>query len=108
MKETKEYLDSENVRIGRIVAWCIFGIIFVFFSTISGCATFSNYVEADQIRAEAEKIKAENQITIGQNKAIRELIEMDINPIAARCAIMGFESTDLCGAFLGIKENIKR
>ena len=108
MKETKEYLDSENVRIGRIVAWCIFGIVFVFFSSISGCVIHNNSVKADKIRATAEKIKAENQITIDQNKAIQELIEMNINPIAARCAIVGFEDTDLCGAFLEPNEHIMK
>lgn len=108
MKETKEYLDSENVRIGRIVAWCIFGIVFVFFSSISGCVMYKNSVEADQTRADVEKIRAENQITIEQNLTIQKLIEMNVNPIAARCAIIGFESTDLCGAFLESDEHIMR
>ena len=108
MKETKEYLDSESIRLGRIAAWCIFGIVAMFFSTVSGCTAYSNSVEAEQTRAEAEKIKAQNEITIEQNRAIQGLIEMNVNPIAARCAIMGFEGTDLCGAFLEPIEHIQR
>jgi len=108
MKETKEYLDSEGVRVGRIAAWCIFGIVFVFFSSISGCVMYKNSVEAEQTKAKAELTKAQNQITVDQNRAIQELIEMDVNPIAARCAIMGFEETDLCGAFLEPIEHIKK
>ena len=85
---------------GKIVAWCIFGIFAVLSTSIAGCTMYSNSVEAEQIKANTEHQRIINEADIGVNEAILQLINKGINPIAARCAIKGFQSTDLCGTVI--------
>ena len=95
MQADEKYLnprakDEIQMQMVRMVMWTIFGVFFILILSISGCTMYSNSVEAEQIRATTEQIKEQTKIRKEKNDAIIELVEKGVNPIAARCAIMGY------------------
>ena len=92
--------EESNLKIARIAGWTLFGMVAVFFGSISGCVMYSETFEAEQTRAKVGVIQAQTQIAREQNEAIIKLIEKGTNPIAARCAILGAEGDSICAIFI--------
>jgi len=100
MLEDIKYLnkDAINLQIARMLVWGLVWIVFIFFTSVSGCVMYSNSVETEQTKAETEQIKEEAKTAKMKVDAISALIDKGINPIAARCAIVGYQprASDPC------------
>lgn len=94
MLEDEKYLnkDETNLRIARLLVWGALGVFLIFFTSVSGCVMYSNSVEAEQTRAKTERLGEKRKIRKDELDAISALIDKGTNPIAARCAIMGYYS----------------
>ena len=99
MSNTKNTLTSEentkaeynlNKRVLYVVGFC-----FCFLVTfVSSCTMHSNAYEPDLLKEQTERARANAESNISQSKAIKELINDGVNPIAARCAIEGWNNSN--------------
>ena len=106
-------IENDDVKIAKYiaigVAICFLGLVF----SISGFQAYNASKEASIINAETEQHKIRSVITIEQNQSIKKLIDDGINPIAARCAVIGWETTQdamVCsfyGKSTGVNSSIK-
>jgi hypothetical protein len=68
---------------------------------VGGCSVHSHQfeearmrAEAEQTRADAERVRAHQSDEIAKIEAIERLIQQGIDPIAARCAVKGSHTDD--------------
>jgi len=98
MSETNEHDARSNKAI------CItFAVIIT--SIVCGIAAYnihSTAYESRNLAAQAELVRAQAELETKQSDAIQYLIDGSVNPIAARCAIVGWsgpEETTICALF---------
>ena len=92
MLEDEKYINKDAVML-QAVRMLVYGCVWIaliFFTSVSGCVMYSDSVEAEQTKAETEQIKEQAKITKIKIDAVSALIGKGVNPIAARCAIMGY------------------
>ena len=92
MKPETEHFDSTITRVTKILAWAGVFVVLIFFTAISGCTIYSNSVEAEQTLADTEFAKENKNIIDSKNKAILDLVSKGVNPMLARCSIMGWDT----------------
>lgn len=91
-----ERAEERNlVKLGMYIAS---GTLLSLFILFAGCTMHSNTFDADRAKGEAVKIraraeleKAESRIEELRLEALERLINKGINPVAARCAVKGWE-----------------
>jgi len=91
---------ENDVKMTKII---VIGVCSFFMFVALGVAVSSMHEDvyhAENTTANVEYMKAQTQLDLDKNNAIIKLIEDGTNPIAARCAIIGFNGTDLCGMFV--------
>lgn len=93
MNADTEYLDTTITRVVKILAWAVVFIVLIFFTTVTGCTIYSNSVEAEQTLANAEFAKENKHILDQKNKAIIDLVNQGVNPMLARCTIIGWNGS---------------
>jgi len=94
-------VTTENeVKMAKLVTIGICSVIICIILAITIVTMYGDVYQAENMAAETEQITARFQLSIEQNNAIIKLIDDGQNPIAARCAIIGFDGTDLCGMFM--------
>lgn len=94
-----ERTEERNlVRLGMYIASGTLVSLFILFA---GCTMHSNTFDADRAKGEAVKIKARAELEKAESRieelrleALERLIDKGINPIAARCAVKGWERTN--------------
>lgn len=100
---TSEPANEHDVKIGRIVALAIVSVIFIIVSGMSSCQITKEIYRSDVIDAETALVNAQSEFELKQSDAIRDLIDGSVNPIAARCAVVGWkgpEETTICALFI--------
>lgn len=103
MTDTNEH----DVKISKHVTLGLVTALFILISGLAGCQINKQSHESAVIDAETELVRARTELELKQNETILELIDASINPVAARCAIVGWsgpEQTSLC-AFFGKDDN---
>ncbi len=93
---TTEY----DVKITKFIVIGICAVLMFIVLGITVSSMHDDVYHAENVAANTEYLKAQTQLDIDRNNAIIKLIEDGTNPIAARCAIIGFQGTDLCGMFI--------
>ncbi len=97
-------MNEHDVKIGKAVAIAVVSIFFILASGMSSCQITKEVYKSDVIDAETALVNAQIELEIKQNEKIVELIDASVNPIAARCAIVGWkgpEETTICALFIG-------
>lgn len=98
-------MELENVDVlnpsTKFFSYIGLAIAVVFLLTVGSCTMHSNTFDKDRIlanaeleRANAASIEASSKAELEQIKAIEALIQGGVDPIAARCAVMGWDRTD--------------
>ena len=91
--------ETEQI-IARAIAWCVFGVLFTLFCTISGCVMHQNYTEPSRTKAKVELTNAENSIIREKQTLLKNLVDAGMNPIAARCAVFNDVDKTICSQFV--------
>jgi hypothetical protein len=94
----KQIAEAEMIRwVIKIVAGVLTAVVVV----IGGCTVHSHQYDearmratAEQRLADAEYVRAQSADEIAQTEAIERLINQGVDPIAARCAIVGSRTDD--------------
>ncbi len=98
MSDTNEH----DVRVARITNIACVTAFVVFVMSIATYNIHATVLESQNIAAETELVRAQAEFETKQSDAIQYLIDGSINPIAARCAIVGWsgpEETTICALF---------
>ncbi len=99
MSDTNEY----DVKINKAVSIALAVAFIVFVGSIAAYNIHANVYKSQNTAAETELVQARMKLESEQNEAIQTLIGDGVNPIAARCAIVGWvreSSTSLCASFV--------
>jgi len=99
MSDTTEH----DVKCTKFACIALAASFFILVSGISSCQITKEVYKSDVIDAKTELARTQMELETGQNKALKELIDDGMNPIAARCAIIGWmgpEQTTLCAFFV--------
>jgi len=99
MSDTNEH-DVKVVKATAITCAVAFT---VFVGSIAAYNIHFTAFESQNIAAETELVRAQTELGTKQNESIQDLIDNRMNPIAARCAIVGWrgtEQTTLCAFFV--------
>lgn len=98
MSDTNEH----DVKETRIIAIALAVAFIVFMCSLVAYNIHANVYESQNIAAETELVQAQMKLGSEQNEAIQALIVNGVNPIAARCAIVGWVrgSVTLCASFV--------
>lgn len=103
MSDTNEH----DVKIVKITAISCAVAFIVFVGAIASYNIHANVYQSQNIAAETELVQARMKLGSEQNEAIQALISDEVNPIAARCAIVGWRSSaTLCASF--VRDNSQR
>lgn len=102
--------NEHNVKINKAV--CIASAIAftVFVGSIAAYNIHANVYESQNIAAKTELVRAQMKLGFEQNEAIQDLISDGVNPIAARCAIVGWlraSGTSLCASFVRDSDRLR-
>lgn len=88
-------------RIFRLAIYAIASCFVILVLTIGGCTMHSNAYEPDVAREEAGQKLAELEIKkiaveaeAAKIAVLKGLIESGINPVSARCGVMGWDTKD--------------
>ena len=99
-----------DINSDKFITVCVCVTIVLVVISMATCTATSYQYEADITRAETEKAKAEATEETEALRLIRELIDSGVNPIAARCAILGEMGSEqrrlLCAATIGDVKNM--
>ena len=96
-------LNEHNVKCTKFTCIALAIAFTVFVSGIAAYNIHANVYESQNTAAETELVRARMELGSEQNEAIQALIGDGINPIAARCAIVGWvreSGTSLCAFFV--------
>ena len=96
-------LNEHNVKCTKFACIVIAVVFTVLISSIAGYNIHSTAYESQNITVEIKLVQARMELGSEQNEAIRALISGGLNPIAARCAIVGWvreSGTSLCASFV--------
>ncbi len=87
--------DTPNAeeRLLRQLMYTIGAVVIVFFLTVSSCSMHSNAYEPDVEAEYTKQIQAKAVAEQHRIKALKELIDSGVNPVAARCAIQGWSGS---------------
>jgi len=95
--EKPEQLTGQQ-RIERIITYMIGTCIVAFFVTVGSCTMHSNSFDPARLKEEASVKEAEAKLSAQQLlhkkeqlATLERLINQGINPIAARCAVEGWD-----------------
>lgn len=100
-------LNEHNVKCTKFTCIALAIAFTVFVSAIAAYNIHSTAYESETLAAEVELVRAQAELETKQNELIQNLIDDGVNPIAARCAIIGWSRTEqatLC-AFFGKDDN---
>ncbi len=84
--------NESNVRIAKTVVIGIVCVLFVGITGVTSCSMYGDQMEAVNKKASTEYLKVEMDQQKAQNASIQTLVEKGTNPVAARCAIIGWET----------------
>ena len=94
-----------DINSDKFITVCVCITIIIAVISMATCTGSSYPYEADIVKAEAERTKARAIEETEALRHIRELIDSGVNPIAARCAILGdggsTERRVACAAAIG-------
>lgn len=96
-------LNEHNVKCTKFACIAIAVIFTVLVSSIAGYNIHSTAYESENLAVEIKLVQAQMKLGSEQNEAIQALISGGLNPIAARCAIVGWireSGTSLCASFV--------
>jgi hypothetical protein len=92
--------DEQEEKLIKLAIYAVSTVIIVFFLTIAGCTMHGNAYEADvereltgQVIAQAEISKLKLKQSQDETAAIKALVDSGIHPLAARCAIKGYNGS---------------
>ena len=95
--------NENDVKISKITGIACVTAFAVFVISIAAYNIHANVYMNQNLAAEAELVRAQAEFKTKQSDAIQYLIDGSVNPIAARCAIIGWrgpEETTLCAFFI--------
>lgn len=101
--------NEHDVKIAKFTAIACAIAFTVFVGSIAAYSIHANVYESQNMAAETELVQARMKLGLEQNEAIQTLISDGVNPIAARCAIVGWirgGSATLCASF--VRDNSQR
>ena len=94
--------NENDVKISKITGIACVTAFAVFVISIAAYNIHSTAYESRNLAAEAQLVQAQAEFKTRQSDAIQYLIDGSVNPIAARCAIVGWrgpEETTVCALF---------
>lgn len=100
-------VNEHNVKCTKFACIALAAAFSVFVGAVAAYNIHANVVESQNVSAEVELVRAQAELETKQNESIQKLIDDGVNPIAARCAIVGWRFTGqatLC-AFFGKDDN---
>ena len=80
-------------RLLRQLMYTVGAVIIVFFLTVGGCTMHGNAYQPEVEKEYTEQMKIESAAELQRIKAVQELIDQGVNPVAARCAIRGWNGS---------------
>ena len=86
--------DEDEVKMIQLVIYAVATVIIVFFLTVSGCTMHSHAYGPELAKEETAQIQAKALSDQQRIKALKELIDTGVNPVAARCAVYGYSGSD--------------
>ncbi|KKK71783.1 hypothetical protein LCGC14_2910480 [marine sediment metagenome] len=100
LNDDLEALPELN-RTVKFIAYVLSGVLLTFFLIVGSCSMHSNTFDAERRHADAayelaraEHTRASNEVDLEKVKTIERLIKNGTDPIAARCAVKGWDSRD--------------
>lgn len=84
--------NEANSKIAKSVTIAVICVFAIFITGISSCTMFVGSMEVENINAKTEYLKVETDQQEKQNSSIQLLIVQGVSPVAARCAIIGWET----------------
>lgn len=98
-------MSSNEYDVKVVKFTCIASVVAfsVFVGSIAAYNIHANVYKSQNIAAETELVQARMKLGSEQNEAVQTLIGDGLNPIAARCAIVGWigaSETSLCASFV--------
>ncbi len=100
LNDDLEALPELN-RTVKFVMYVVSAVILTFFLIVGSCSMHSNTFDAERKRAaaeyelaRAEHTRANKEVQLEEVKTIERLINKGADPIAARCAVKGWDSRD--------------
>ena len=100
LNDDLEALPELN-RTVKFVMYIVSGILVTFFLVVGSCSMHSNTFDAERRSADAkyelaraERTRASLEADLEEIKAIERLVKNGTDPIAARCAVKGWDSRD--------------
>lgn len=95
-------LNEHNVKCTKFTCIALAVAFAVLVSGIVVYNTHANVYMSRNLAAKAELVRAHAEVETKRSDAIQYLIDGSVNPIAARCAIIGWsgpEETTICALF---------
>ncbi|KKM88816.1 hypothetical protein LCGC14_1254990 [marine sediment metagenome] len=100
LNDDLEALPELN-RTVKFVMYVVSAVILTFFLIVGSCSMHSNTFDAERRHADAEyelaraeHTRANKEVQLEEVKTIERLINKGTDPIAARCAVKGWDSRD--------------
>ncbi len=100
LNDELEALPELN-RTVKFIIWAASAVILTFFLIVGSCSMHSNTFDAERRHADAEyeiaraeHTRASKEVALEEVKAIERLVNKGTDPIAARCAVKGWDSRD--------------
>jgi len=97
--------ETDMFTLGRWAIWCGTGTIGLFFLLVVSCTMYSNSVEPDVIKAQAEQVRAnvgleKERLSILRERlaAVERLVDKGIHPVVARCSVTATFRKDDCAS----------
>ena len=84
--------NESNVKIAKTVATALACVALVMITSVTGCYMHDNQMEAVNTAAQGAYLKIETEQDEKRGELLKNLISKGVNPVAARCAILGWES----------------
>jgi len=86
--------DDDEVKMIRLAMYAVATVVIIFFLTVGGCTMHGHAYEAEVEAEVTKQIEAKAIADQMRIKALKDLIDSGVNPIAAHCAIEGWSNAD--------------
>jgi len=87
-------MDDDDRKFAKHVLYIVGGFFLLLFSVFAGCSMHGHVYESAHTLADAKYATVQNAASLERVKAVERLIKNGIDPIAARCAVYGWNKTE--------------
>jgi len=84
--------EEREYRLGKLITQAIAITIVVITVTIASCSIQDHTYEPERIKRDVANQATQASITTARLTSIKKLIDRGVNPVAARCAVVGWKN----------------